>query len=198
MKLPGISLAKLMFIVAIIAVDFGLLLHPQDWALVWSSEAAFPILGLLPMANLIVLGLPGVLWFGLRRRLRRVRRKPFAVGFQVTSWAATLAVLAVCVVNFEIVDDALSNVMPWLFVTHCVARTIGGPPVEPPTLGFFESCWKTLLGSTELEEWVDFIGIMAFFSLPPLLVSLAGGVVTRFVVRRRSRAAIVSPMPMTA
>ncbi len=197
MKWTGISLARMMLVVAIIAADFGLWRFWEGPGALLGDEGdeGVLIIGLLPMANIIALGLPRLLWLGLPRLFRRVRRMPFAIGFQATSWASTLAVLAIYVVKFETVIDCLVSSMPGLGQTHCVARIVSGSPVEPLPVGFFESCRNAFLNSVDLDMLVEMAEIMAFFSLPPLLVSLAGGLLTRIFVRRRARAAIVSRLP---
>ena len=192
MKWSGFSLGKMMFAVAILAADFALFYHLDYLGDVFGYGMTL-VVGLLPMANIIVLGLPRLLRLGLPRLLRHGRRTPFAIGFQVTSWAATFAVTAIFVAKIE---DLLDS-MPWLFGIKFPQPIYGLPIVQPP-VALFESCCNALVSLCETEDWASLATLMAFFSLPPLLLSVAGGLVARSVVRFRSRSVSLSRVPGTA
>jgi hypothetical protein len=190
----------MMWVVAIIAADFGLYYHLEFLGdAVLQEGGMILILGFLPMANVIALGLPRLLRLGLPRLLRRGRRMPFAIGFQVTSWVSPFAVLAVYSLKAAAIAEWMGDFMPELFSwTHCTARTVLGPPVEQPHLGFVESCCNGLMSVWQDEGLREVGAIMVLFSLPPFLISVAGGVVVRQVVRHRLRAAIITPLPNAA
>ncbi len=205
MKWPGISVGKMMLAVAMLAADFALFYHLEHLSSLFSYGMAL-FIGLLPMINILAFGLPRLLSLGLPRLLRRGRRAPFAVGFQVTSWISTFAVVVIFVTMlegltpiFDYLDKYCSfSTSAMTGVYGCKARSIGGPPVAQPTGGLFETCWNVLESLCDAEEFVGVVVVMVVFSLPPFLLSLAGGLVVRSVVRLRSRSVIVSPLPDVA
>jgi hypothetical protein len=183
MKWPGISVGKMMFAVAILAADFALFYHLERfWEIFGFGMILF--IGLLPMVNILAFGLP--------RLLRLGRRTPFAVGFQITSWVSTFAIMVLFVAKIEVLGEA----MPWLFAGPGVmARGVSEAPVAQPPVGLFKFFVNTIVELCATEGWANMAAFMVLFSLPPFLFSLAGGLVARYFVRRRSRSVIVSPLP---
>ncbi len=167
MKVPRVTLATASLVVLILAVDFGLMRQfgwlddrPfDDWT--------FIAPGFLVMGNILALGL---------YRLRRPeRRGPFAVGFLAVGWAATLAYLAACAVDpggmvnrFERFDEGVLVRGLDLFLGLGRDGTVR---------------WRNDEG-----KWAgiaDDLGVLSlFFSAPPLVAAVVGGLVARRVFRR--------------
>jgi hypothetical protein len=206
MKWPGISVGKMMLVVAVLAADFSLFYHLEHLVDIFTSGMLL-FIGLLPMVNIIAFGLPRLLSLGLPRLMRRGRRTPFALGFQVTSLISTFIVVVVFVAITEDLARMLEHVEEYcpfemdmgslVGIYRFRARTIGGPPVSQPPAGLFETCWNALwsLCGCDPEVCASVAVVMVFFSLPPFLLSLAGGLVVRTVVRLRSRSAIAPSLP---
>jgi hypothetical protein len=101
-RLPSFSIAEVMVIVAIVALDC---LATR----VRVSPATLPCLicGALPMQCVLVIGL--LLLF----RQRRLRRKPspFLVGFEVVGWIGLLVYVAVCFQAPRSLDQHLSSTL---------------------------------------------------------------------------------------
>jgi hypothetical protein len=86
--LPRCSLAELMVIVALAAVDCLAIRLRGSF-----STVRFLIVGGLPMVNVLVISLLLI----LRRRIRREVPSRFLVGFAVTGWVVLGIFVAVCV-----------------------------------------------------------------------------------------------------
>jgi hypothetical protein len=86
MKLPRSSIAGLMTLVAFVAVNCAIVKGITSRPSVWNEVF---ILGVLPMANLLAVGL--LPW--LRRQPDRAGLGGFRVGFEVFGWAAMVAFL---------------------------------------------------------------------------------------------------------
>ena len=142
MKWPGISLKTMMFAIAILAADFGFLSNLDYFEGLVDppfSDYLVVVIGLLPMANIIVLGLPRLLWLGLPRLFRRVRRMPFSIGFQITSWVSSLAVLTVVFLKSEAVIELMNRFIATFYQEPCLTARRIGAPAEPPQVDLFES-----------------------------------------------------------
>jgi hypothetical protein len=175
MGLPRVSVATMAFAVLICAADFGLL-HNLDELEEILGPWTILALGLLPMANALALGLPGL--------LRRGRRPGFAVGFQAVGWTATLGVVAA----FAAFPDVLEVIRNTIMTTPCAARSVRSISQPPEPAGLLESCRDALddlLGPGMAELLVGVASIMAFFSLPPWLAAMAGGVVAHLSAAAR-------------
>ena len=163
---PRFTLASASILVAILAVDFGLIRHllvagPSFWT-------TFAI-GFLPMANALVLGLPGLL--GTRHR-----RGPFLIGFEVAGGLATAAYLAACAVDPVAMMGRLESFVRAAFAALDLA--FGGGRAQQL---FSTSAYAGMAAEVVL--------VVAFFNLPPLVVALSGGAITRRFGRRSARAA---------
>jgi hypothetical protein len=161
---PRFTLATLSALVAVLAVDFGLI---RQVVVVGPSFLTTFGIGFLPMINALVLGLP---------RTLRNRKARFTFGFEVAGWSATAAYLAACVIAPE-------TMMGWLvgFANATLAAidfTFGNGQAQ-----------RLFSGSFSLGLIVEAGQVVAFFSLPPMVVALSGGAITRRFGRRSARAA---------
>ena len=161
---PRFTLATLSVLVAVLAVDFGLI---RQLAVpnvgFWMTFA----IGFLPMINALALGLPKTL---------RDRKARFAFGFEVAGWSATAAYLVACAI-------APGAVMGWL-------RGFAQAILAAADLALGSGRTEHLLSSS--FAWgaaIEILLVVAFFSLPPMVVALSGGAITRRFGRRPARVA---------
>jgi hypothetical protein len=85
-KLPRVSIATLIAVVVLLAVDCALLRNPFG-----GTDAAMMTLCTLPMGNLLLFGL-----YVSYVRSRRGERTLFLLGFELFGWAAVFALLYAC------------------------------------------------------------------------------------------------------
>jgi hypothetical protein len=105
LRLPSFSIAEVMAIVAIVAVDCAAIRLRVDENI---------LVGGLPMQSALVIGL--LLVFRWRRR--GDNRLPFLVGFEIGGWIASVILLAVCVFAPISLDQHLRHILaPFLRVT---------------------------------------------------------------------------------
>ncbi len=107
-KLPSFSIAEMMAIIAIIALDCLAIRAGSPLTL-------YPLcFGGLPMQLVLVIGLLLV----LRRRSRKERQLSFLIGFEVVGWLGHLIFVAVCVQAAGSLDNHMVHVLrPLLAVT---------------------------------------------------------------------------------
>jgi hypothetical protein len=97
-KLPSFSIAEMMAIVAIVALDC--------LALRFGAHAGV-LVGGLPMQSALVIGLPQV----VRWRRSGYMRLPFLIGFEVGGWISSVILFAVCVFARRSFDEHLGHVI---------------------------------------------------------------------------------------
>ena len=101
MKRPSFSIAEMMAIVAVVALDclaIGLGRSPQS--------GLYLILGGLPLQCALVIGL-----FVMIRRRRRIEKPlPFLFGFEVIGWTSHLIYVAACVLAATSIASYMDNV----------------------------------------------------------------------------------------
>jgi hypothetical protein len=97
-KRPSFSIAELMVIVAIVALDC--------LAIRFGAHAGV-LVGGLPMQSALVIGLPLV----VRWRRCEDMRLPFLIGFEVGGWISSVILFAVCVFVLRSFDEHLSHVL---------------------------------------------------------------------------------------
>jgi hypothetical protein len=163
---PRFTLASASILVAVLAFDFGLIRY---LAVTPSSHWHLLGVGFLPIANALVLGLPG-LFRG------RGRRGPFLVGFEVAGWLATMAYFAASVVDPRAMELRLQSFIEAVFAALDFA--LGGG-----------RALRYLTSSVYASVGTEIVLVVAFFTLPPLLVALFGGAITRQLGRKSARAA---------
>ena len=192
-KRPRFTLASASILVAVLAVDFGLIQHLvravdsgsnldrpisawgpwlgflTPWGVAILNRWVLFAIGFLPMANLLFLGLPGV--------LRSWRRSgSFLLGFEVVGWLATVAYLAACAVvpesmmrSYHVFGGAVEG---------AIDLALGGGRTQQ----FWQNpSYASLAAAVVL--------CAAFFTLPPLGAAFSGGAITRRFGRRPARAA---------
>jgi hypothetical protein len=101
-RLPSLSIAEMMVIVAIVAVDFGAIRMAN-------SALATPYLafGGAPMQSVLVIGL--LLMFHRRRRVPKP--VPFLLGFEVVGWIGHLVYVVLCLQAAESLDRHMVAVL---------------------------------------------------------------------------------------
>jgi hypothetical protein len=163
---PRFTLATLSLLIAVLAVDFALIRQVVvSGGSFWTTFA----IGFLPMANALVLGLPRTLG-------SRGRRGPFLVGFEVVGWLATLAYLAACAIDPQAMMGRLTS-----FAQAVIAASdlvLGSGRTQ-----------QLFTNSLYVGVTAEVLVLAAFFTLPPLLLGLSGGAITRRLGRRSARAA---------
>jgi hypothetical protein len=160
---PRFRLATISLVVAVLAVDLGLIRQVVVGPSFWTTFG----IGFLPMINALVLGLP---------RILRNRKARFTFGFEVAGWSATAAYLAACA-------TAPSAMM---------GRLVGFANATPAALDFTFGSGQAqrFFSSSFFAGLISEVGlVVAFFSLPPLVVALSGGAITRRFGRRSARTA---------
>ena len=102
MKLPSLSIAEMMAIVAMVALDCLVIR-------VASSGSAIPffVVGGSPMQVALVIGL--LLMF--RRRRRMEKPFPFLIGFEVVGWIAHLVYVVLCLQAANSIDTYLRAIL---------------------------------------------------------------------------------------
>src|SRR5262249_25468409 len=129
---PRFTIASLAFVVVLLALDFAwmaLLLPIRGFSLFGFAAQGFDV-GVLPMANLLALGL----YLGLSRR---ERPHPFLVGFELCGLGAVLAYMAWCWADPGTLANPiislnragwlwkpLSPTDPYLFVVAAISFTV--------------------------------------------------------------------------
>jgi hypothetical protein len=162
-KRPRFTLASASILVAMLAVDLGIIRQMLIAVIIpWSAF----VIGLLPMANVLVLGL-----FGLLRP--RGRRGRFLFGFEVVGCLATLTYLAACVF------------LPWAVMQRFQWFALK-----------FIAVFDLAIGRGWADHLPLYLGVAfevvlcaAFFTLPPLVAALSGGAIIRRFGRTRASAA---------
>jgi hypothetical protein len=164
-KRPRFTLGSTAILVAVLAVDFGLI---RQLAVNGSEFWTLFGVGFLPIANALVLGLPGL--FAGRRR-----RGPFLMGFEVAGWFATLSYLVACLLDPSAMVGRLQAFGPVVF--SALDLVSSGKA-------------QRLLTSSFYAGWTaEMILVVSFFSVPPLLIALFGGAISRRLSRRSTRIA---------
>jgi hypothetical protein len=160
---PRFTIATVSVLVAVLAVDFGLIRHlVVVGASFWTTFG----IGFLPMINALALGLPKTL---------RNRRARFTFGFEVAGWSATAAYLAACAIAPE---TMLGRLVAFAEVVQAALD-----------LAFGHAQAQHFFSGSYLAGLTEFGVVGAFFSLPPMVVALSGGAITRRFGRRSARAA---------
>ncbi len=163
---PRVTLATISLLIAVLAVDFALIRQVVAYDVsVWTTIG----IGFLPMANALVLGLPRTLG-------SRGRRGPFLVGFEVAGWLATIAYLAACAVDPQAMMGRLVSFAE--AVTAAFDLVLGSGRAQ-----------RLFTNSLYVGVTAEVVMVVAFFTLPPLLLALFGGAITRQFGRRSTRAA---------
>lgn len=191
-KRPRFTLASASFLLAVLAVDFGVVrlmgqevrfgpnpdrpISPSGpwlgfvtpWGLAVVARWVLFAVGFLPMANLLALGLPGAL---------RARSRPgsFLLGFEVVGWLATVACLAACafapdfmIKGFEVFGVAVNGAIDLVFGQ-----------------GQAQRFW---MNASHAGLAVAVLLCAAFFTLPALVAALSGGAISRRLGRKTSAA----------
>jgi len=154
-KLPRFTLASIVFLVLILAIDFGIIraafrsLRFEDWSIT--------ALWLLPMIDALLIGL-----YRLRRRERRTGR---ALGFLVAGSAATAATFV------------SSCVAPEAFLG--MLRAVGRPIFEATSNGLTRWMGNAAMQTTAVQLLLgisfELLVPIAFFCGPALVAALLGG-----------------------
>ncbi len=191
-KRPRFTLLSASILVAILAVDLGLAHHlaraadfgpdfdrpiggfgpwlgfVTPWGLVVVNRWVLFAIGFLPMVNLLLLGLPGLI------RTRR-RSGSFLLGFEVVGWLATVTCVSACVVAPESMLRGYG--------------TFGGAVDGAIDLVFGQGqATRFWLNSSYAGLAVAVAFCVAFFTVPPLVAALSGGAISRRSGRKESAA----------
>jgi hypothetical protein len=109
MRLPSLSIAEMMVIVAVVGFDC--------WAIRGANKAPIiPFLGFggLPMQIALMIGL-----LVFRRRIRMRKPSSFLLGFEVAGWIANLSYVVLCLYAVSSLDSIISYALsPLLSATR--------------------------------------------------------------------------------
>jgi hypothetical protein len=156
-----ISIAWSMVVIALLAADCAAI---QAFFLSRRDDVTLLVFGLLPTANLLLLG---ILHMG-QDIVRRGESLPFWAGCEAFGWAAMMAYSVLCLVDSRLVGSYLETaVMP---INPVIMRL--GYDFDKPIWNLFEV-----------------VATLAILSLPSLAIALIGGFVSarfRIVVARRA------------
>jgi hypothetical protein len=158
MKLLRFSIAWIMAMIAIVAIDFAVIrcLDGTD-----SLIVKVILIGSIPMASILVLGLPSL----IRRITSRGKHRPFLVGFEAVGWTILLLYTGGAILFPESVATAIDS---------------AGELLIGPTGHEDHPAWRST---------VLFLGVMMLL-LPQLVAALIGGWLNqtseiRITIRRR-------------
>jgi hypothetical protein len=156
-----ISIAWSMVVIALLAADFAAI---QAFFLSRRDDVTLLVFGLLPTANLLLLG---ILHMG-RDIVRRGESLPFWTGCEAFGWAAMVAYSVLCLADSRLVGAYLE--MAFMPINPVIMRL--GYDFDKPIWNLFEV-----------------VATLAILSLPLLAIALIGGFVSarfRIVVARRA------------
>jgi hypothetical protein len=102
LKLPSFSIAEMMVIVAIVALDFGAIRSGTS-----GLATPYLVFGGAPMQGVLVIGL--LLMFHRRRRVPKP--VPFLLGFEVVGWIGHLVYVVLCLQAAESLDRHMVAVL---------------------------------------------------------------------------------------
>jgi hypothetical protein len=104
MKLPRFSIASIMAIVVIAAIDFAAIRALDGTSAEWAGLIAF---GSLPMASILVIGIPSL----VKGFWGRGKFHPFLIGFEVVGWTVLLAYTGASMLFPSFINETLSKGM---------------------------------------------------------------------------------------
>jgi hypothetical protein len=118
---PSFSIAEMMAIVAVVAVDCLVIRMAR-----WGPAIPYLVFGGLPLQSVLVIGL----FLMIRRRMDKPL--PFLFGFEVVGWTSHLVYVAVCVLAAASIDS---------YMVHTLNPLLGAMKVRPNSAaGFIAVC----------------------------------------------------------
>ena len=102
MKCPSISIAEMMVVVAILAMDCLVIRMAGS-----APAIPFVVFGGLPMQSVLVIGLLLI----LRRRRRTGRPFPFLLGFVIVGWIGHVLYVFICIQAARAIDVHLGDML---------------------------------------------------------------------------------------
>jgi hypothetical protein len=145
-RLPSFSIADLMVIVAIVALD-SLAIREAITEAQGTPILVFLVLGGLPMHSVLVIGL----LLMLRRRKLGREPVPFLIAFEVIGCVCLLVYVVLCFQSGRLIDTHLDDTL------GPVLRATGFQPFSAP-------------------DWIIRVGLaMSYLTAPQLAIALVGG-----------------------
>lgn len=103
MKLPSFSIAEMMVIVAVVALDCGVIRMAG-----WGPAIPYLVLGGLPMQIVLII----FLRLMFRRRRRRIEKpQTFLIGFEIVGWIGHLSYVVLCLHAVGSIDRHLTDTL---------------------------------------------------------------------------------------
>lgn len=163
MKLPRFSIAWVMTIIIVAALDFAVI---RAFLGMESDIGVLMVVGAMPMASLLLLGIPSLAW----KFSGRGKPHPFLIGFEAVGWPTVLFYTVSTILFPGSLAEDIVAVMLWL-------------PID-----FNTPFWKSWWASAGCEAFL--------LLMPQLVPALIGGWLTqRFEIRISIRRRTTDPHP---
>jgi hypothetical protein len=160
LKLPHFSISTLMALVALVALDFGVVRTLFDYQFVPRDVCDLLTFGILPMANVLALGL-----FPFLTRSGRAVSRPRWIGFEVFGAAGLALLLSCCLLATEPIHAGVPRLLwflspGWLFLVGASLLMLS-PPMALALLGAWiagksETRAKESLKIQDAPDWKSF------------------------------------------
>jgi hypothetical protein len=160
LKLPHFSISTLMALVALVALDFGVVRTLFDHRFVPRDVCDLLTFGILPMANVLALGL-----FPFLTRSGRVVSRPRRIGFEVFGAVGLVLLLVCCLLATGTIHEGVPRLLwflspGWLFLVGASLLMLF-PPMALGLLGAWivgksETQAKESLKVQDAPDWTSF------------------------------------------